>query len=82
MVLRQAHPGGTTHSAEDADLGPSTANCIRSALDAQKTLVEAVMADLEELAEKGSPGATTVLDSFQPDVFERAMCTASKCGTL
>ena len=37
-ALRQALPEAT-------DLGPSTANCIRSALDAQEALVGAVMAD-------------------------------------
>ena len=40
------------------------------------------MADLEELAGKGPPSAESVLDSPQPDVRDRAMCTAFKSGTL
>ena len=40
------------------------------------------MADLGELAVKGSPSATTVLGSFQHEVLDRAMSAAIKCGTL
>ena len=79
-ALRQALPEGITRLAEAADIGPSTANCIRSALDAQGALVGAAMANLEELASKGSSSAATVLDSFQPDVRDRAMCNAIKSG--
>ena len=75
-ALRQAPPDGIIFPAEAADLDPSTANCIRSALDAQQALVEAVIAELEELAEKGSPIAATVLVSFQPEVLDRTMSAA------
>ena len=40
------------------------------------------MADLEELASRGSPSAATALGSSQSDVRDMAMCTAIKCGTL
>ena len=48
----------------------------------QEAFVEAAMADLEELASKGSPSAGAVLSSFQPDILGRTMCTTIKCGTL
>ena len=79
-ALREGHPGGITRPAEAADLGPSTVNCIRSALGAKEALVESVMADLAELASKGFPSAAAVLDSSQPDVRDRAICTAAKSG--
>ena len=65
-ALRQAPPHGIIRPSEAADLGPSTVNCIRSALDAQQALVEAIMADLETLASKGSPSAAAVLESPRP----------------
>ena len=43
---RQAFPHSVVRPAGALDLGPSTANCIRSTLGAQGALVEAVMADL------------------------------------
>ena len=82
VTLRQTLPGGFTRPAEATDLGPSTANCIRSALDPQLALAEAIMADLGDLARQGSPSATAILDSFQPGVFDRTMSTAIKCGAL
>ena len=39
------------------------------------------MADLGELAKKGSPSATAFLDGFQPGVLDRTMSAAIKCGT-
>ena len=82
MALRQTLPGGITRPAEATDLGPSTVNCIRSALDAQLALAEAIMADLGDLAERGPPSATTILGSFQPDVPDRTTSAAIKCGDL
>ena len=82
MALRQTLPGGITRPAEATDLGPSTANCIRSALDAQLALAEAIMSDLGDLAARGSPSATTILGSFQFDVLDRTMSSAMKCGDL
>ena len=82
MALRQTLPGGITRPAEATDLGPSTANCIRSALDAQLALAEAIMSDLGDLAARGFPSATAILGSFQPDVRDRTMKTAIKCGDL
>ena len=79
-ALWQVHPEGIVCPAEAANLGPSTANCMRSALGAQEALVESVIADLEELASKGSPNAAIVFDSSQPDVQDRAMYTAIKNG--
>ena len=81
-ALRQTPPDGTVHPAETADLGPPTANCIRSALDAQEALADAAMADLQELVSSGSPSAATILGSFQLDVRAKAMCDAIKYGNL
>ena len=71
MALRQTLPEGITRPAEATDLGPSTANCIRSALDAQMALAEAIISYLGDLAARGSPGATTALGTFQPGVLDR-----------
>ena len=60
--FRQALFGGVIRSAEATYLGPFAVNCIRSGLDAQEALVEAVMTDLQELASSGSPSAETTLD--------------------
>ena len=51
-------------------------------MDPQGALVEAAMAGLQELASEGFPSAFAVLDSFQPDVRDRAMCNAIKFGGL
>ena len=40
------------------------------------------MSDLGDLAARGSPNATTILGSFQPNVLDRTMSTAIKCGDL
>ena len=45
-ALRHPPPGGVVRPDEATDLGPTTANCIRSVLYAQEALVEAFMADL------------------------------------
>ena len=81
-ALRKTITEGITRPAEATDLGPSAVNRIRSALDAQKALAEATMADPGELAEKGSPSATTVLGSTQLDVLDRAISAGINCGTL
>ena len=81
-ALRQAPPECIIRPAEAADLGLSTVYCIRSALNAQGVLVEAIMGDLEKLASKGSPSAAAVLGSFQPDARERTMCNSIKSGAL
>ena len=82
MTLRQTLPETITRPAEATDLGPSTTNCIRSALDAQLALAEAILSDLGDLAARGSPSATTILDSLQPDVLDRAISSAIKSGDL
>ena len=81
-ALRQVIPKGIIRPAEAADQGPSTVNCIRSALDAQEDLVETTMADPGELASKGSPSAAAILGSSQPDVLDRTISNAIKCRTL
>ena len=40
------------------------------------------MADLEELAGRGSPSTATAFGSFQPGVLDRTMSAAIKCGAL
>ena len=81
-ALRQALPEDIIRLTEAADLVPSTTNCIRGALDAQEALVEATMANFEELASKGFPSAAAVLGSFHHVVWERAMCNEIKSGAL
>ena len=63
MAIRLTLPAGVARQAEPTDLGPSTANCVRSALDAQLALAGSIMSDLKDLALRGSPSATTILDS-------------------
>ena len=78
---RQTPPGDINRPAEATDLGPSTAICIRSALDAKEAPVEAAMAGLLWPTTPGSSSAATVLGSFEFDVRDMAMCYAIKNGT-